>query len=176
MVFTDAAQVVGAARPAAVRVITFRVGRESYALSLTALREILPLPQLAQPPGLPPLLAGFLNLSGRAIPVVRLARLLGAAESPLGLYSPLLLLKGDNPCALIVDAAEAIATLDTATILPLREGFCVNDCGLGLAEIGGRHLMLLDPERLFLAEERRRVAELTQIEQARLASLQEATQ
>jgi purine-binding chemotaxis protein CheW len=121
-------------------------------------------------------LAGFLNLAGRAIPVVRLARLLGASESPPGLYSPLLLLKGDVPCALLVDAAEAVATLDTATILPLREGFCVNDCGLGLAEIGGRHLMLLDPERLFLAEERRRVAELTQIEQGRLASLQEAPQ
>ena len=57
------------------------------------MRQILPLPYLAQVPGQPAVVAGYCNLRGAAVPVIRLDRLFqGEAEAP-GLYAHLLLLE-----------------------------------------------------------------------------------
>ena len=156
-------------RPAAAapRVLVFRLAAQAYALPVACLREIVPLAQLSRPPALPPLLAGFLNLEGRAVPVVRLARLLGAAEQRTGLYTPVLILRGDSSVALLVDAVEGIVTLDDAALVPIRESFCVNDCATGLALVGDKHVVLLDERRLVRAEEQRRIDELAALAQSR---------
>ena len=66
---------------ASLQIIVFDVCGTACALHRSAAREFLPLPRLWRPPALPRPVAGFFNLSGRAIPVVRLDVLFGLAQN-----------------------------------------------------------------------------------------------
>lgn len=57
--------------------VTFRIGAKFCALTMRKVGEILPMASLVCPPGMPKLLDGILILSGKAIPVIPLARLFG---------------------------------------------------------------------------------------------------
>lgn len=157
------------------RAVVFQLASQTYALPIAAVSEIVPLAALSQPPGMPPVLAGFLNLGGVAAPVVRLARLLNVPEQPAGLYTPLIILRSaGSPLALLVDAVMAIETIDEHAIVPVSESCCFNDCAEGLVTLGKSRVVLLSEHRLLHRQEERRIAELAAIEQARLAELQEA--
>ena len=83
------------ARPRAQRhhaLLLFHVGGEEYGIPLRHLQEVVLMARLSRSPGLPGILAGFLNLGGSAIPVLRLDRLLGLSEQTPGLYTPLIVL------------------------------------------------------------------------------------
>ncbi len=69
------------------------------------------MPALARPPGLPAILEGILNLGGVAIPVVKLDRLFGLPERVAGLYTPIIVLRSQNPLALLVDKVSEILTV-----------------------------------------------------------------
>lgn len=160
---------------AARKVLRFHLAGQAYAVPLHFVREILPMALLSQPPGLPPVLAGFLNLSGMAVPVVKLARLLELDEQAPGLYSPLLIVRSAGlPLALLVDSVDGIASIDELAIVSLGGNLCFNDCADGLVTIAGTNVVLLSEERLLREQEKRRFSELAEIEQARLANLQEA--
>jgi purine-binding chemotaxis protein CheW len=74
--------------------LVFHLGGALAALPLENVERILPMAELAHPPGLPSMLEGFLNLAGIVVPVLRLDRLLQLPVQPPGLYSMLILLKG----------------------------------------------------------------------------------
>src|SRR5687768_5370192 len=84
--------------------MVFHLAGQAYGIRLSEVQEIVPLGLLSQPPGLPSMLAGFLNLGGTAIPVVRLDRLFDLPELTPGLYTPLIVLRNpDYRVALIVE-------------------------------------------------------------------------
>lgn len=128
---------------------------------------------LLRPPGLPPLLEGFLNRGGAAVPVIHLGRLFGLPGEAPGLYTPLLLVSGrPGPLALLVDEVTDILSLDQSALLPVRESQVFNNCVEAEIELGNRTLHLLSPDRLLLEEERRRLAELQEAAQERLQALE----
>jgi len=100
------------------RLIVFTVAGEAYALPAEAVREILPMARLARPPGLPGTVEGLLALDGDAVPVLCLARVLGRGTTRVGLYTPLLLLAGDEPRALLVDGVREIVVVPESALLP----------------------------------------------------------
>jgi purine-binding chemotaxis protein CheW len=176
------------------RFVVFRVAEQMYGLPIEAVREIVPLAQLTRPPSLPSLVAGFLNLGGTAVAVVRLSQLFELPAQPPGLYTPLVVLQsGGVPKALLVDEVLRVAAIAEPEIVPIAEAFCFNDCALGMTtlEISARrserttsqrttsqrtatmHVVLLSAERLLSAQEERRLAELSAIETERLAMLRE---
>jgi purine-binding chemotaxis protein CheW len=53
-----------------------------YALELTAVREVVPAPEVTPLPGAPPALLGVFNLRGEVVPLFDTARLLGLASAP----------------------------------------------------------------------------------------------
>lgn len=164
-------------RPASSRrrVIVFELAEQDYALPIEFVQEIVHLPQLAQPPALPAMLAGMLNLAGVALPVVRLARLFGQAEAPLHLYTPLVIVRSSQtPLAFVVDSVREIAELDGAHLVEMADHVCVNDCAEGVFALAGRHVVLLAPDRVVREEERQRLADLADQEQTRLAELEES--
>jgi purine-binding chemotaxis protein CheW len=161
-------------RPAASgrRVLLFQVSGQTYGISLDRVREVLPLPLLTQAPGLPPVLAGFINLGGAAVPVVNLARLFGVAEQPLARYTPLVILHSGNlSLALLVDSVQRVIRVDDKAIVPFSDNLCLNSCAEGLATVGESSFVLLDEERLLREQEHRCLDELAVIEQARLDGL-----
>lgn len=60
--------------PTALRVVTFHVGENLYALDINAIREIRRLPSITALPGQPEFVEGVITLRGEVIPVLDLAR------------------------------------------------------------------------------------------------------
>ena len=155
------------------KLVVFQVAGESFALALTCVQEIVPMAQLSRPPGLPRILEGLLNLSGTAVPVLRLDRLLDLSEARPGLYSTLLVLRaGHSPHALLVDKVSEIVSVSTKSLLPVREGQSFNGCAEAELSANGRVIHTLSPERLLLEQERKTLTEFQTTAQQRLRELQ----
>src|SRR5271155_5749496 len=85
------------------------------AFPLEAVREIVPMARLSTPPGLPSGLAGFLDLRGTAIPIVRLDRLFDLPEQQPGLHTPMIVLRGVlAPVGILVNSVRGIARVPAA--------------------------------------------------------------
>ncbi len=85
------------------------------AFPLEAVREIVPMARLSSPPGLPSGLAGFLDLRGTAIPIVRLDRLFDLPEQQPGLHTPMIVLRGVlGPIGILVDSVRGIVPVPSA--------------------------------------------------------------
>jgi len=118
------------------------------------------------------MLSGFLNIEGVAVPVVRLDELLGLPELTFRLHTSLIVLKhADLAIACPVDRVSDIVSASQDEFLPVAADHALNDCVEADVSIGDRRIHLLSPERLLLAEERERLAELQTMEQERLGEL-----
>lgn len=139
-------------------VVVFRVGGELCALPVSAVAEVLHMAQVARPPGLPRILEGFLDIDGRAHAVLRLDRLFGLAETPLALYTPLLILRdAQPPLALLAEAVTGV--LAAEEVVPIEESGTFNGCVVGEARTAAGPAHLLATERILLEHEQRLVEE-----------------
>lgn len=156
------------------RILTFAIGEMPCALPLRAAREVLPMAALSRPPGLPAIMEGFLDLGGQAVPVLRLDQLLGMPAWSPGVSALLLLADiGKRLVAFPVSNVEDVVSVGAdSKVLPVAEEEAFNGCVRGLLHHGGQTHYLLDPERLLLAAEARRVAEFREREQQRLSALE----
>ncbi|SFU58432.1 chemotaxis protein CheW [Pseudoduganella namucuonensis] len=93
--------------------LTFRV-QESYALEITQVREIIDRKgDITRPPGMPPHVAGVLNLRQRMVILIDLRQLYGMAplEQEEG-TKVLVIERGEERYGLVVDGVETIVTID----------------------------------------------------------------
>lgn len=155
--------------------MTIRCGERLCALDRAAVREVTPLPELSHPPSLPASVEGVMNLGGEAVLVVDLVRLLDIAPNadidPV--YRHVVVLHQDDAAAgLLVDRVEDVTTVADDAIIAADGKTTVNDCITGQVEVGGEIIHVLDADRIFLAAERARLADIQQSEQARLDALQ----
>lgn len=153
--------------------LVFRLSGLGWAFPLARVREIVPMARLCRPPGLPSMLEGFLNLEGSLVPILRLDRLFRIAESEPGLYTPLLILQAPVlPFGLPVDAVEAVATVSADSLRPLREGGSFNDCTEAEVAMNGQILHVLNPDKILLEEEHRRLLEFQEMARQRLQEME----
>jgi purine-binding chemotaxis protein CheW len=154
--------------------VLFHLGPELFAVGASAVREIALMARLSTPGGLPSVLAGFLNLAGRPIPVIRLHRLFDLPEPVYGLYTQILILRdGDgDSIGWIVDRVEHVVTVRDADIMAVPENECFKDCTRGVFTFNGAHVSIIVPERVLLEKERRRIMEFQNMEVARLRDLE----
>lgn len=156
-------------------VLVFRLAGQQYALTLRDVRELLPMADFARPPMSPAVLAGFLNLGGAAVAVLRLDRLFGLPDQPLGPYAPLVLLRDScPPVAVAVESVSRIVRLAPGAVLPVRPDDSFNGAVTGTATLDGRLTLLLSAEHILLDKERQILAEFHDREQRRLTALEEA--
>lgn len=152
--------------------VTFRCGQALCAFPREQVARLLALPALSQPPSMPPALAGFTNISGCAVPVVDTARLLGVAFNAEvdALYRHVIIIAADGaPLGLLVDRVLDVEEGDQGALAVPKAGSVLNDCVLGDLVIAGETCHVLDAERILLAFERTRIAELREAEQQRVA-------
>jgi purine-binding chemotaxis protein CheW len=160
------------------RYVLVRSAGATWAIAAAGVSEVLPTAPLERPPGSPRALAGFMNLGGRALAVVRLATLFGAPETEGDdLYHHVLRLAVRGEAAPMGLLVERVLDVDARAdgMAPLEEGQSVNGAVIGNLIIGDQLTPLLDWGRLLLVEERQRVQELAATVQARLAELHQAT-
>ena len=145
------------------------------AFPLEAVQEVVPMALLSVPPGLPSGLAGFLDLRGTAVPIVRLDLLFDLPEQKPGLYTPFIILRGtDSPTGVLVGAVRQIVRLEVAAFLPLPESQTFHACATAAFDLDASLVYLLSPERILVAHERRLLAEFQAVAQERLRHLEES--
>lgn len=146
----------------------FQFGQTTAALPREAVVELLPLPDLTRPPAAPRALVGVFNLGGEAVPVVSLAALFGGADES-SLYSHMLVVRaGDRRTALLVDRVLDVAEAAPDAVRPADEGDSLNGCVSAQLAHDGALIPVLALERLLLAEEKARLADIAEAAQARI--------
>jgi purine-binding chemotaxis protein CheW len=144
------------------------------ALPLEAVREIVPMARLSTPPGLPSALAGFLNLRGTAIPIVRLDRLFDLPEQKPGLHTPMIVLRGVlAPIGILVNSVRGVVRAPPGGLLEIPGEGTFRGCATGAMELDGELIHVLAPSALLQANEDRLLADYSAMSQERLIQLQE---
>ena len=145
-----------------------------WAFPLEAVREIIPMARLSSPPGLPSGLAGFLDLRGTAIPIIRLDRLFGLPEQQPGLHTPMIVLRGVlAPIGILVNSVRSIVRVPPAGLLEIPSDGTFQGCATGAMELDGDLIHVLSPAALLQANEDRLLADYSAMSQARLIELEE---
>jgi len=166
------AESTGPSSPMSQRILVFRLAGQVYGIPLAAVKEIVPMPLLSRPPGLPSVLAGFFNLGGTAIAVLRLDHLFAVPNQTPFLYTPLLVLQNFGfPLALMVEEVISIDAIRESSILSAPENSSFNACTEGVAATNEGHVIILSPKRILLETEQQSLAALAAVEQTRLAEL-----
>ncbi|EME69361.1 chemotaxis signal transduction protein [Paramagnetospirillum caucaseum] len=156
-------------------VVMFHLAGQGFGLPVEEVREVVPVAWLDRPPNLSAMVEGILNLGGQAVPVLRLARLLGLpAGAPYGLDASILVMRpraAEGGLGLLVEHVDGVREIGDFTVMGLPAGQSFNDCLAEVLERDGRALNLLDWDRILLEQERERLAEFQVRAQARLAEL-----
>jgi len=100
--------------------VTLGVGRETFAVDVESVREILDPRPMAALPHAPPFLSGIIEVRGRAVPVIDLPKKLGFATSALDAHSRIVVV--EVPLAerrvvlgLLTDRVFEVTALDDQT-------------------------------------------------------------
>jgi chemotaxis-related protein WspB len=95
--------------------LMFQVGRDTVAVDVRRVREVVPRVQLSPVTGAPGWLAGVFVYRGHVVPVVDLHRLTGAGECPPHLSSRIILFPWP------VDAPDSLVGLLATQVAEIRE-------------------------------------------------------
>lgn len=127
-------------------VVTFRIGRQYYALPLDAVGQVVRLPDLTDVAGATPHLAGMLNLRGQFLPVIDSHALIGV-RTPYSLESSILIITRDGApvFGMLADEVDAVEQVPAAGITHLDEGASFVS---GIMRQRERPTIVLDPVAL----------------------------
>jgi purine-binding chemotaxis protein CheW len=134
-----------------LHIIGFKVGRESYGVPITALHEIVRVPEVTAVPDAPDYMEGVINLRGRIVSVLDLRKRLGEPAPGRERHNRILVVNHKGRLSgLIVDSASEVLKIAETDIEPsptesLEGGI---KCVTGLGKHGGRLIVLLDLDRL----------------------------
>lgn len=155
-------------------VVVFRLAGADFGLPVESVREVVPVAWLDHPPHLSAMIEGVLNLGGHAVPVLRLARLLGLDGGQYGLDASILIMRpgeGGGLLGLLVEHVDGVRDMGEFSAMGLAAGQSFNDCLAEVLERDGRAVNLLAWDRVLLEQERSRLAEFQARSQARLDEL-----
>lgn len=135
---------------AELQMVGFRVGQQSYALPISAVREIVRPPEITAVPQSPAHVAGVMNLRGRIVPVVDLRRRFGQPVEPSAKNRVLVIDIHEKLMGLLVDAASEVLKVAPEAIESSPKLFGDNNESYvtGVARHCGRLVVLLDACRL----------------------------
>ena len=155
--------------------LVFHTSAIGCAFSLEAVQEIVPMVLLSSPPGMPLGLAGFLDLRGTAIPILRLDRLFDLPEQLPGLYTPFIILHAaDTLIGVLVGSVQEIVSATAASVLALPEKHVFQGCATATVEVNGQVIYLLSAESMLIENERRSLTEFQAVAQMRLRHLEQS--
>ncbi len=137
-----------------MHVVGCRVGQETYGIPVSALHEIVRVPEITVVPDAPEHLEGVINLRGRIIAVVDLRKRFGKSSTAVDRHSRILVVEYRGRLAgLIVDSASEVIKIPMSEIESappmMKEGGL--DCVTGLGKYKGRLIILVDVNKVLNA-------------------------
>ncbi|HWI64785.1 MAG TPA: chemotaxis protein CheW [Symbiobacteriaceae bacterium] len=139
---------------AETKVVVFRVGKEEYAVSISAVQEVGPWSQPTPVPEAPPMVEGVINLRGDIIPVVDLGRLFKTSRLKELAEAKTIVMEVDGQRAgFVVDDVTEVHTVAPGAVAPtspvLRAGSQAGAMVSGIIKMGeNRLVVLVDPRRI----------------------------
>ncbi len=128
------------------QLLPFMLGEERYGLKLTDIQEVIEEPVLHYLPAAPATLIGAVNVHGRILPVLDIARLLGFGQAEL-CARMIVLARRELPLVLAVQELEPLLGVDLEQAT-LTQGEAPDDCIKAVLNWQGRMISLLDLEQL----------------------------
>lgn len=140
--------------------LTFLLGKEIFAISISSVREVLELTKITKIPRTPEYMSGVINLRGHAVPVIDMRQKLDLPVTDFSVNTCIIIVEATldgNPVVIggVVDAVREVFEITDETLEPApRLGASIKmDYIKGMARQDDDFVIILDIERIFSEEE-----------------------
>lgn len=148
-----------------LQLVSFNLGAEEFGMDISAVQEIVRMPEITKVPRSPDFVEGVVNLRGKIIPVVDLRkRFRVSVTEPTKSTRIIVVTLVGRTVGMIVDAVSEVLRLDAASIEPTPEMVATQiDSSFlkGIAKLEGRLLILLDLNLVLHPEQAKELAALS---------------
>jgi purine-binding chemotaxis protein CheW len=148
-----------------LQVVGFRIGRETFGLPISMVREIVRVPEITTVPNAPDYIEGVINLRGRIIPVVDLRKRFGVKSVEPNKKNRIVVVElGTRAIGLIVNSASEVLRIPPSDIEEPHSVFQEGELDFitGVGKLNGRLVILLDLDRILQRGELRGLAEVAE--------------
>ena len=156
-----------------LQVVGFRIGRETFGLPISIVREIVRVPDITSVPNAPDYIEGVINLRGRIIPVVDLRKRFGEKSVEPNKKNRIVVVELESRLAgLIVNSASEVLRISPSEIDEPHNVFREGELNYitGIGKLGGRLVILLDLNKVLARGELNGLDQLTDATESQLAA------
>jgi purine-binding chemotaxis protein CheW len=146
-----------------LQIVGFRIGRETFGLPISIVREIVRVPEITSVPNAPDYIEGVINLRGRIIPIVDLRKRFGEKSFEPNKKNRVVVVEIETRAiGLIVNSASEVLRISPADIEEPHNVFKEGELNYitGVGKLQGRLVILLDLNRILQRGELRRLDEV----------------
>ncbi|HTW22625.1 MAG TPA: chemotaxis protein CheW [Candidatus Baltobacteraceae bacterium] len=143
-----------------LQVVGFRIGRETFGLPISIVREIVRVPEITSVPNAPDYIEGVINLRGRIIPIVDLRKRFGDKTFEVSKKNRIVVVELDSRViGLIVHSASEVLRIPPSEVEAPHNVFQEGELNYitGVGKLNGRLVILLDLSRILQRGELRRL-------------------
>jgi purine-binding chemotaxis protein CheW len=148
-----------------LQLVGIRVGRETFGLPISLVREIVRVPEITSVPNAPEYIEGVINLRGRIIPVVDLRKRFGEIITEPNKKTRVVVVELENRrIGLIVNSASEVIKIAPSEIEAPHDVFQEGELNYitGVGKLKGRLVILLDLNKILQRGELRRIDEFAE--------------
>jgi len=143
-----------------IQLVGFRIGRETFGLPISTVREIVRVPEITSVPNAPDYIEGVINLRGRIIPVVDLRKRFGEPVTEPSKKNRIVVIEMEQRViGLIVNSASEVLRIPPSEIEAPNNVFQEGELNYitGVGKLNGRLVILLDLNRVLQRGELRQL-------------------
>jgi purine-binding chemotaxis protein CheW len=132
------------------RFLEFYLGKESYAVDLLKVKEVITPPEMTPIPKCPPYVCGLMNLRGLVLTVIDLRKKLGIHPEKESSENAVIIFDlGDRMVGAMVDSIQKVLTIPQDHVKPVPDSDGSQNANfLGILQHDNRLTMWLDPEKV----------------------------
>jgi len=148
-----------------LQVVGFRIGRETFGLPISIVREIVRVPDITSVPNAPDYIEGVINLRGRIIPVVDLRKRFGEKVGEPSKKNRVVVVELEGrSIGLLVNSASEVLKIPPSEIEAPHDVFQEGELNYitGVGKLKGRLVILLDLTRVLQRGELRAAEEVAE--------------
>lgn len=148
-----------------LQIVGFRIGRETFGLPISMVREIVRVPEITSVPNAPEYIEGVINLRGRIIPVVDLRKRFGEKVGVPSKKNRIVVVELETRLiGLLVNSASEVLRIPPSEIQAPQDVFQEGELNYitGVGKLKGRLVIMLDLSRILQRGELRHLDELAE--------------
>jgi purine-binding chemotaxis protein CheW len=135
------------------QLVAFQLKNEEYAVSITQVKEIIRYGGATKLPNTPEHLEGIINLRGKVIPVIDLAKRFGLVQDKTAGLQAIIVESSGRELGMIVDQVTEVLRIEDSTIEVTPATCHAGNFLRGVGKLEDRLLIVLDLDNLFSEQE-----------------------